>query len=170
MKKRAFISLKFAGILGFCAVMAALCPHRAAAQDQPTQDDITVSPTTSGSSDYMIINATTSGGPDAGSSWWEIQVPASGYKLNFVNFSGGPITLSDVSFQLSPTYIPLDDLNFNDSYLGSQSSFTPLPGADTTISSDSTNSVSLPDACSTLTLLGLAFGAQAAIRRRLAKA
>jgi hypothetical protein len=49
-----------------------------------------------------------------------------------INYSGSPETLSNVGFQLSPTLIPLDNLNFNDFPPPGQpgSTFTDLPQYD----------------------------------------
>jgi hypothetical protein len=56
-----------------------------------------------------------------------------------INYSGSPETLSNVGFQLSPTQIPLDQLNFADFPPPGQpgSTFTDLPQYDGTLASSS---------------------------------
>jgi hypothetical protein len=59
--------------------------------------------------------------------WLVPYEPLGEIEAQFNEEAGPNVTLSDVGFLLSPTYIPLDDLNFNDY---PPSSFTPIPSLD----------------------------------------
>jgi hypothetical protein len=121
-----------------------------------------------GPTKYLIEYVTmTSGGQSVGN-WFE--VPYTGnFPANYLgNYTTGPETLSNVGFQLSPTLIPLDDLNLSTEPPPgtSGSPFTPLPQYDgSLISAGSTLGVSAPDATSTLGLLSLSLSL-VAMRRK----
>ena len=58
------------------------------------------------------------------------------------NYTGSPETLSNVGFLLSPTLIPLDQLNSNDL---PPSSFTPVPSYNPNIGASSDEIINLPE-------------------------
>lgn len=114
----------------------------------------------------IFVDITPPGGL-AGGQWFELPYYGSAtpeFTLNYVG--SGPITLSDAGYFISPTEIPLDNLNFgNDPPTGSLNSpYTPLPSFDSTYNPGQT--ASTPDSGSTLAFLGLAGGVLGAIRRR----
>jgi hypothetical protein len=73
---------------------------------------VKIKSTGTGPTKYVIEYVTaTSGGLSTGS-WFELPYQGS-YQLNFIG-TGGPMTISNAGFMLSPTEIPLDQLNQND--------------------------------------------------------
>ncbi|HEV2448307.1 MAG TPA: PEP-CTERM sorting domain-containing protein, partial [Candidatus Sulfopaludibacter sp.] len=82
---------------------------------------------------YEIIFATSTSGSDSSGAWYELPYTGATAPLpNFANYGYQPVTLSNVGYQLSPTLIPLDNLNFGDYPPPGQSNsgFTPLPQFD----------------------------------------
>lgn len=92
-----------------------------------------VNPPMSGAVHYAVLFAdVTSGGQTVGQ-WFELPYTAStSPQLTLSNYTASTETLSDVGFMLSPTLIPLDQLNFGllPPPGTSGSPFTPLPQYD----------------------------------------
>ena len=83
---------------------------------------------------YVILfaDATTSGSGSVAGEWSEIPVPTSSMGTPaFANDSTVPLTLSNVGFQLSPTLIPLDNLNFNSEPPSGMTPFSGIPNGTT---------------------------------------
>lgn len=90
-------------------------------------------PTSPGTLKYAIFFANVTSGGQTTGQWFEIPyTTTSPPSLTLTNYTGSSETLSNVGYQLSPTLIPLDNLNFGNDpppgYPGSP--FTPLPSAD----------------------------------------
>ena len=103
----------------------------------------------------ISLNGTTTG------DWLQVPIPpGDNYPiLNLMNNSGSPVTLSDAGFFISPTMIPLDDLNSTyEPPTGSPGSpYTPLPQYDgTSINSKGSVPIDLPDSSPTLSLFAMA--------------
>jgi hypothetical protein len=113
----------------------------------------------------VFADITPQGGSPVGA-WFEVPyTPGTTPSLYIQNFAGTQETLSNVGFLLSPTEIPLDNLNF-DSY--PESSYTPLPQYDgSSISPQSSEDISAPDQSSTMTLFSLAGAGILVCRRAL---
>ncbi len=80
----------------------------------------------------IFFTQVTTGGLTSGE-WFELPYTAGTYpRLTLTNYTSSVETLSDAGYYLSPTQIPLDDLNFGSNpppgYPGSP--FTPLPNLD----------------------------------------
>jgi hypothetical protein len=86
-----------------------------------------------GGDDAIVVydQVSPSGNPEVYDEYNEWLVPYAGgigeIEAQFDEEAGPNVTLSDVGFLISPTYIPLDDLNFNDY---PPSDFTPIPSLD----------------------------------------
>ncbi len=65
-----------------------------------------------GTVDYLVEYVTVSSGAESSGSWFELPYQGS-YTFKFIG-SGGPVTLSDAQYFISPTEIPLGDLNLSD--------------------------------------------------------
>ena len=119
--------------------------------------------TGSGNTTYVLLfaNVALSGsGPPAGQ-WAEFPVPTNAMGTPyFENDAGVPLILSNVGYQISPTLIPLEQLNPTDE---PPSSFTPIPGADGVLQVGQSFTSPEPG---TLALLGAAAVGLALYRRR----
>jgi hypothetical protein len=62
--------------------------------------------------DYLVEYVTVSSGAESSGNWFELPYQGS-YTFKFIG-SGGPVTLSDAQYFISPTEIPLGDLNLSD--------------------------------------------------------
>ena len=154
--------------IGGFALMAALASSSALAQ-QASQDGITLSATsTSGRIQYLVGFADVWNGVSTTPAWFEVPYTAQPYRFSYLGT--GPVTLSNVGFFISPTGIPLDQLNAPDlpPTGGAGSPFTPNSYFDSTLNPGGSET-SVPDASSTLTLLGAAFGGVSLLSRRVAK-
>jgi len=160
---------RMGGVLGALALAAALAPASASAQ-QATQDGITVSSPSSGATKYLVSYVNVTVGNSPGGYWFEIPY-APARPVTFVDNNSAPITLSNVGFFLSNTEIPLDNLNFNDYPPpgSSGSMFNPAPSFDSTLNPQGSETGGVPDASSTATLIGLAFGGMRVFGRRMVK-
>jgi hypothetical protein len=158
---------RMAGFAGGLALAAALAASSAFAQ-QPTQDGITLSTPTSGTTRYLVGFADIWNGVSTTPAWFEVPYTAAPYRFSYVGT--GPVTLSNVGFFTSPTEIPLDQLNTPDlPPTGSSGSpFNPNPYFDSMLNSGGSET-SVPDASATVTLLGLAFGGMTVFGRRIPK-
>jgi hypothetical protein len=96
--------------------------------------------------------------------WLVPYEPLGELQAQFTDEAGPNVTLSNVGFMLSPTYIPLDDLNFNDY---PPSSFTPIPSLDESFNEGNTVSadVILPEPAS----IGILGACSALLMRRRRK-
>ena len=95
--------------------------------------------------------------------------PSTALQFEIANQTGDTITLSNAGYMLSPTEIPLDDLNFNDSTL--PGGFTPLPSLDGPLGAGADSSqVQVAPEPSTFSLIGLTLAACALYHRRLRRA
>jgi hypothetical protein len=110
----------------------------------------------------------TSGGNTVGE-WFEVPyVGSSPPPVRFAETGSSNVTLSNVGFQLSPTLIPLENLNFGDypppgAPGASGNQFTPLPSLDgINVSPGSTT----PEPSSSVSLGAALFGLLALSRRR----
>lgn len=116
----------------------------------------------SGAVKYEIFFADVTQGGQSGGEWFEIPYTGStAPSLAPTVYTGGTVDLSNVGYQLSPTLIPLDDLNFQDyPPPGSPGSgFSSLPQYDGAM-------ISAPEpSVWAMMLLGL-FGVGAILRRR----
>lgn len=124
----------------------------------------------SGTTKYLIEFVTiTAGGPGT-NNWFEVPYLGPSYQANFVNLTGSNLTLSDAGFFISPTQIPLDQLNVTDTPpTGSASSpFSPVPGFDGTLAPGGSFGPSVPE-LSTMMLLGFA-GLALIFRRKSVRA
>jgi hypothetical protein len=111
-----------------------------------------------GATKYLIEFVTVSSGGQSVGNWFELPYTGTLPANNLQNFTGAPVTLSNVGFMLSPTLIPLDNLNFGTEPPPgtSGSPFTSLPQYDgSKIGAGSMLGVSVPDGASTLWLLSL---------------
>ena len=81
---------------------------------------------TSSNVKYLIEYVTVTSGGQSTGTWFELPY-SGGYKANFTGSTGSTVDLSNAKFFLSPTEIPLDNLNSND-YPPSGSQFKPIPG------------------------------------------
>lgn len=79
---------------------------------------------------YLVVYAEVTSGSQSSGQWFEL--PYTGTSPMLTNYTNAPETLSNVGYFLSPTLIPLDNLNY-----GTEpppglpgSPFTPDPGAD----------------------------------------
>jgi hypothetical protein len=82
---------------------------------------------------YITFFAQVTSNGTTADQWFEVPYTAgTSPKLTLTNYTGSNETLSNVGFMLSPTLIPLDNLNFgNDPPPGALgSTFTPLPSFD----------------------------------------
>jgi len=82
---------------------------------------------------YVTFFANVTSGGNTVGEWFEIPYTAgTAPSLTLTNFTNNNETLSNVGFQLSPTLIPLDNLNFGDDPPpgAPSSTFTPLPSYD----------------------------------------
>jgi hypothetical protein len=105
--------------------------------------------------DYAVLAAdvTTSSNGTVEDDWLIPYDPSDGLpEVSILNELSEPITLSNVGFQLSPTEIPLDDLNFNND--------TPLPSLNGTLGAGANSTtIDLPEPSSfMLTALGMLAG------------
>ena len=79
-----------------------------------------------GVTQYLIEYVTVTFGDLSTGEWFELPFQG-GYKSSFVGSTGFDVTLSDAVFFVSPTEIPLDNLNTND-YPPTSPFFQPIPG------------------------------------------
>ncbi len=110
---------------------------------------------------YLIEYVTASSGGESGGNYFELPYQGS-YTFRFIG-SGGPVTLSDAGYFISPTEIPLDNLNLSDEPPpGSPGSpFTPQPIWDRPIPGG------VPEPATWVMLLLGVFGVGASSRRRV---
>ena len=118
----------------------------------------------------VFVDIQVGNGPVVGQ-WEEVQVPPSGPPIvEITDNTGSSETLSNVGFFLSPTLIPLEDLNNFDIPPGSNGypGTNPLPQYDgTRIGPGHSESISLPDESPTFALLSLAAIGLLVFQRRL---
>jgi len=133
------------------------------------EDGVTINVSPSGAGPVLsffdvFVDITPQSGPSVGT-WFE--VPYQGQaspQLDFVNGQSSPITLSDAGYYLSPTQIPLDQLNSTD--------LQPLPGSyGASIGAGDSlldpSPLSVPDQFSTLALFSVVSAGLLACRRML---
>lgn len=108
---------------------------------------------------YLIEYATVTSGAESTGNYTELPYQGS-YTFKFIG-SGGPVTLSDAGYFISPTEIPLSDLNLSDEPPTNSpfSPFTPQPGLDGPIPG-------IPEPVTWVMLLLGVFGVGAASRCR----
>lgn len=108
---------------------------------------------------YLIEYVTVTSGAESSGDWFELPYQGS-YTFKFIG-SGGPVTLSDAGYFISPTEIPLDNLNLTDEPpTGSPGSpFAPQPFLDGPIPG-------IPEPATWVMLLLGVFGVGAASRCR----
>jgi hypothetical protein len=118
----------------------------------------------------VFVEIQVGGGPFIGQ-WQEQQIPPSGNPMvEITNGTGMTETLSGAGFFISPTMIPLDDLNLNDIPPGSNGypSLIPLPEYNgSMIQPGHSEAIGLPDEASTFALFFLAAIGLLACQRRL---
>ncbi len=140
----AYSRWSFAALVAFMALLL-FHPSIASAQPSYSYFDVFVDITPQGGSSTM--------------SWFEVPyVVGTTPTLSIPDTYNVPVTLSDVGYLLSPTQIPLDQLNFSDQPpTGSPGSpFTALPQYDgSSITPGNSENISAPDQSSTLTLFSL---------------
>ena len=91
-----------------------------------------MAPPTGTPTQFITVFANVTSGGQTTGTWLEQPYTSGGPMPMLTNFTNQPLTLSNVGFFLSPTEIPLDNLNFGDMPPpGSPgSTFTPIPGDD----------------------------------------
>jgi hypothetical protein len=121
-----------------------------------------------GATQYLIEYVTVTFGDLSTGEWFELPFQG-GYKSSFVGSTGFDVTLSDALFFVSPTEIPLDNLNTND-YPPTSPMFQPIPGIPDGTVLDSGSSIAGPSVPESSTwamlLLGFAGLGYAGYRRR----
>ena len=168
---RKSIALPVAALMG-CATLLTLAPSVFAFDEGSTNADgltfSVTSPTSSGPTQYIVAYAEVNN--SAPGDWFELPYQGS-YTFKFTGSGPGPITLSDAAYFISPTEIPLDDLNLTDEPPPGNpgSPFTPLPSFDGILAPGSSDTASSPDGGATVVLLGLATTSLAALRSRVCR-
>jgi hypothetical protein len=119
--------------------------------------DVTIPSGTTGTMNYVIFFADVTIGGNTTGQWFETPMlvdTGTLPQITVTDTSARQVTLSNVGFLLSPTLIPLDNLNYMDypppGSAGTQ--FTPMSGYDTTLSSGSSITQGNSEAGSPVTL------------------